>query len=74
MIIKKIYPHGGLNYPAVGLPKLGKRPETSGCAKVSQNGFEVLQFLYCALYLRIHGAQVTVMGLRLDLNREYISS
>ena len=74
MPIKNIYPSGGLNYPANGLSKLGKRLETSGCAKASQNGFEVVQMLYCALYLRIQGAQVAFMGLQLDFNREYTNS
>ena len=74
MIIKNIYPSGGLNYPADGLSKLGKRPEISGCVKTSQNGFEVVQLLYCALYLRIQGAQVTFMGLQLDFNQKYINS
>ena len=63
-----IYLSSSLNYSANSYFNLGKHFKTSGCAKLSQNGFEVIQLLYCALDLHIYNAQVTFINLQLDFN------
>jgi len=62
-------------YPANSLPQLKKHLNSTSCTpKTIQNGSEAIQVLNRGFDLCIQRAQVTIVGLWLDLNRKYAGS
>jgi len=62
-------------YPADSLSQLKKYLNSISCmTKMIQNGLEAVQAVDCGFNLCTQHAQVTIVGLWLDLNQEFTSS